>query len=95
VLQEFPERDGLVHVVLGPGPQLLVLLEGLVARFARHDDERDVLQRGVFLELVADGEAVHPGQLDGQQDQVRPVGRRLLQPHVAVIDDRGAASELA
>ena len=53
--RDFPvaEADRRVHVVLGARAELPVLLEGLVARLARHDDERDVLKRRILLHLVA------------------------------------------
>ena len=95
VLQELAERDGLVDVVLGARPELLVLLERLVARLARHDDERDVLEVRILLELVADREPVHARQLDGEQDEVRLLRRGLLQTHVAVVHHGGRASEAA
>ena len=44
---QLAERDGLVHVVLGPRAELAMLLERVVARFAGHDDERHVLERGL------------------------------------------------
>src|SRR5205085_11842695 len=93
-LQQLAERDRLVDVVLGARAQLAVLLERLVARLARHDDERDVLQRRILLQLVADREAVHARQLDREQDQIGPAARGLLQPGVPVIDDLHRASEL-
>jgi hypothetical protein len=71
-----------------------MLLERLVARLARHDDERDVFERGVLLQLVADREAVHAGQLDRQEDQVGLVGSSLLEADVPVVDHRRAAAEL-
>ena len=95
VLQQLAEGDGLVDVVLGARPQLLVLLERLVARLARHDDERDVLEVRVLLQLVADREAVHPRQLDREQDEIGLLRGGLLQAHVSVVDDGGRASEVA
>ena len=92
VLQELAERDRLVHVVLGAGAELLVLLEGLVARLRRHDDERHVLEVRVLLQLVANREPVHPRELDREQDEIRPVGGGLLEAQIAVVDDGGEAS---
>jgi len=60
VQEELAERDGLVDVVLRARSKLLVLLERFVARFGRHDDERHILEVRVLLELVANGEPVHP-----------------------------------
>ena len=94
VLEQLAERDRLVDVVFGARAQLAVLLERLVARLARHDDERDVLELRVLLQLVADREAVHARQLDRQQDQIGLVGRGLLQARVAVVDDGRRATEL-
>ena len=91
--EEVVPGDRLVDVVLGAGPQLAMLLERLVARLARHDDERDVLERRILLQLVADAEAVHPRQLDREQDQIRTAGRRLLEARIAVIDDVDVATE--
>ena len=86
VLEQLAERDRLVDVILGPGAQLAVLLEGLLGGLARHDDERHVLEVRVLLQLVAHREAVHPRQLDGEKDEVRPVGGGDLQADVAVVD---------
>ena len=95
VLQELSERDRLVDVVFGAGPELLVLLERLVARLARHDDERDVLEVRVLLELVADGEAVHARQLDRKQNEIGLLRGGLLQTHISVVHHGGRASEAA
>ena len=95
MLQELAERDGLVDVVLRPRSQLPVLLESLVARLARHDDERDVLERSVLLQLVADGEAVHPRQFDGEQNEIGALRGCLLQADATVVHHAGAAAELS
>ena len=95
MLEQLTERDRLVNVVFGPGAQLSVLLEGLVARLARHDDERNVLQRRVLLQLVANGKTVHPRQLDRQQNQIGLVRHGLLQADVTVVDDLRSAAELS
>ncbi len=86
VLEQLAEGDRLVDVVLGPGAQLAVLLEGLLAGLARHDHERHVLEQGILLQLVAHGEPVHPRELDGEQDEVGPVGGGGLEADVAVVD---------
>src|SRR5262249_9459740 len=69
--------------------------ERFVARLTRHDDERHVLEIRVLLELVADRKAVHPRQLDGKENQVGSVRRRLLEPCTAIVDDGGGAPQLA
>ena len=61
---EILEIKGLSDVVLRMGPQLPVLLEGVFRRFGGQDDQRDRLELGVLLELVADGEPVHFRELD-------------------------------
>src|SRR6185503_10671853 len=78
--------DGLTDVVLGTRAQLAMLIERLLAGVGGHDDERHVLERRVFLELVADGKSVHPGQLDGKEDEIGPLRRRRHEPGVTVVD---------
>ena len=87
VLEQLAERDRFVDVVLRPRPELAVLLEGLLAGLARHDDERHVLELRILLQLVADREPVHPGQLDRQEDEVGPIRGGDLQADVAVVHD--------
>src|SRR5439155_941235 len=52
---------------------------------AAQDDDRDLLRLAVALQLPAEDEAVHPGQVDVEHDRVRPPlpdrykrGRRIL-----------------
>ena len=93
--EQLSERDWLANVRLGARPELLVLLERLVARLARHDDERDVFEVRVLLQLVTDREPIHARELDRQQDQVRTLGLSLLQPRVAIVDHPDGAPELS
>ena len=92
--EQVAKGDRLVDVVLGARPELAMLLERLVARLARHDDERDVLERRILLQLVAHREAVHARQLDGQEDEVRRRRGRLLEAGVSIVDDLHGAAEL-
>jgi hypothetical protein len=85
--QQIDEADRLVHVVLGTRVlEAAVLAEGVLVRVAAHDDQRDALEAGVALELVAHREAVHTRQLDGQQDQVGAVVGGELQALGGVTD---------
>src|SRR5262249_9530098 len=93
VLEELTERDRLLDVLLRARAKLLVLLERLVARLARHDDEGDVLEDRIFLQLVADRKAVHPRKLDRQQDEIGLVRRGGGESRVAVIDDLGGEAK--
>jgi hypothetical protein len=87
VLEQLAERYRLVNVVLRARSQLSVLLERVVARFARHDDERNVFERRILLELVANGKPVHARKLDRQENEIRLVARRGHEARVAVVDD--------
>ncbi len=53
---------------------------------AREDHQRHRLEVGVLLDLLAHQEAVHARQLDGEEDQVRLVRSRPLEPRASVRD---------
>ena len=92
-LDQLVERDGFVHVLFGARPKLSVLLERLFARLARQNDERNLAEDRILLQLVADREPVHPGQLDSEQNEVGFRFRRLRETRVSVFDDSNVATE--
>jgi len=85
----------LVDVIFRARPKLAMLLERLVARLARHDDERDVFEIRVLLELVADRKPVHPRELDREQDQIGFGGRGLLQTCIPIVHDQRRTAEFS
>ena len=63
--------------------QLAVLVERVVARFARDDDHRNRGGRWVPLQLIADRKPIGPRKLDREDDEIGVVGRDgLLSPPI-------------
>jgi hypothetical protein len=94
VRQEVREGDGLAQVHLRPRLQPHVLIDHVVRRLAREDDERHARERRIPLQPVAHREPVHPRELGREQDEIGPVRGRDLHPHVPVVHHLDGAAEV-
>src|SRR5689334_24438 len=85
------ERDRLADEIQGTQAQALARLA--LGRDARHGDDGDVgLADGTQLKEI---EAAHAGELDIQDDRVRPFGRKLPQRGLGATNEHGLMPELA